>query len=712
MHHRLEPSLGPARYPLATFFLSNTISGLLAIGLYVVGRIRIRNSNVQKTDCKARVKFRLTDEKDCYFLYEFEDRHNHELVSSEYKHLLRERRKLDDMEEKFIHRVASNNIGATRAHNVLSSIRGSRYLVHGTITDFKNCRRDLNVFIGENDAQMLKDKMEGRRDHLHNFSFEYKLENSELSAFFWADETAKCNYEAFGDIISFDATYRTNRYCMVFVPFTGVDNHRKCVTIGAGMIAKENIESFTFLLESFLKAFKKQPNIIVTDQDPAMKVAASKVFTESKHRLCTWHITNKLPTKVCGDVENNAEFKSKFHKLVWSIYTGPEQFEKRWRELMEEYNLLGNKWLSDMYEIRHRWIPSYFKDVEFCGLMRTTSRSESENSFFNSFTHYGDTLIQFMFSFDAAMDKQRYIQETLDHQTKNTTPKYKTPLNIEKHAAKLYTRTIFRLIQVEIEESVWRCSHNVVNTEGVIETTIVKEKRKSQPVEDDLVPLQMYNTEPIHEFKVTRNTEDGNIECSCQMFLRLGILCKHIFHVLNKCDIEEIPEKYICKRWMKDLIPADIRQKKVLYSETDNEAEEMANKAISSVDYCLRALMNNKAELKEFVEKIENMRAEIEDKGLNQEKLPKEARYESMLGVRVREQNEIQNPTGIRNKGSGTGKRLKGPGEKAIEKKKRTIRKCNLCGIYTDTHDSRNCRKYHEELERQAEENKNKEKVN
>ncbi|XP_022010194.1 protein FAR-RED IMPAIRED RESPONSE 1-like [Helianthus annuus] len=115
-----------------------------------------------------------------------------------------------------------------------------------------------------------------------------------------------------------------------------MDNHRKCVTIGAGMIAKENIESFTFLLEIFLKAFKKQPNIIVTDQDPAMKVAVSKVFTESKHRLCTWHITNKLPTKVCGDVENNAEFKSKFHKLVWSIYTRPEQFEKRWRELMED----------------------------------------------------------------------------------------------------------------------------------------------------------------------------------------------------------------------------------------------------------------------------------------------------------------------------------------------------------------------------------------
>lgn len=85
---------------------------------------------------------------------------------------------------------------------------------------------------------------------------------------------------------------------MVFVPFTGIDNHRKCVTLGAGLIRKEDIESYKWLLTAFLNAFGKQPTIIVTDQDPAMKQAVSAILNESRHRLCMWHITNKLPAKV------------------------------------------------------------------------------------------------------------------------------------------------------------------------------------------------------------------------------------------------------------------------------------------------------------------------------------------------------------------------------------------------------------------------------
>ena len=85
---------------------------------------------------------------------------------------------------------------------------------------------------------------------------------------------------------------------MVFVPFTGIDNHRKCVTLGAGMLLKEDEEAYTWLLKSFMSAHEKQPKMIVTDQDGAMKLAVEAVFTESKHRLCMWHITQKIPAKV------------------------------------------------------------------------------------------------------------------------------------------------------------------------------------------------------------------------------------------------------------------------------------------------------------------------------------------------------------------------------------------------------------------------------
>jgi hypothetical protein len=39
---------------------------------------------------------------------------------------------------------------------------------------------------------------------------------------------------------------------MVFVPFTGIDNHFRNVTIGVGLLGSETIESYKWLLSAFL----------------------------------------------------------------------------------------------------------------------------------------------------------------------------------------------------------------------------------------------------------------------------------------------------------------------------------------------------------------------------------------------------------------------------------------------------------------------------
>ncbi|GJV02288.1 FAR1 DNA binding domain-containing protein [Tanacetum coccineum] len=95
-------------------------------------------------------------------------------------------------------------------------------------------------------------------------------------------------------------------------------------------------------------------------------------------------IPEKLPRKVLGDLAADTKFRKDFHKLVWNVYIGPEVFEKRWDDMITRYNLHDNKWLSDMYAIRERWVPGYFKEVPMCGLMKTTSPSESSNSFFQT----------------------------------------------------------------------------------------------------------------------------------------------------------------------------------------------------------------------------------------------------------------------------------------------------------------------------------------
>nr|KAJ0198847.1 hypothetical protein LSAT_V11C600333120 [Lactuca sativa] len=89
-----------------------------------------------------------------------------------------------------------------------------------------------------------------------------------------------------------------NKYNMVFIPFTGIDNHKKCVTFGAGLLSREDGSSYSWLLRAFLKAFKKHPTLVLTDQDPTLKRVVNEVFPMSAHRFCMWHITKKLPNKV------------------------------------------------------------------------------------------------------------------------------------------------------------------------------------------------------------------------------------------------------------------------------------------------------------------------------------------------------------------------------------------------------------------------------
>ena len=76
--------------------------------------------------------------------------------------------------------------------------------------------------------------------------------------------------------------------------------------------------------------------------------------------------------------------------------------------------------------------------------------SESENSFFKSFTSPGAMLVSFMVSYESAMERQRYRQEYLDFKTLDAAPKCETKLQIERHASRVYTRTIFLLVQKEI----------------------------------------------------------------------------------------------------------------------------------------------------------------------------------------------------------------------------------------------------------------------
>ena len=172
---------------------------------------KVRNTRQRITGCMARIFITLDPVSGEYEVAKFIAKHNHLMIPKEYKHLTKKQRRMTQGEKRFVVKASTFKLGATKAHHIYSSMKGGTQYVHGTTSDFKNQLRDINAFIGESDAQMLLDKMENRQKYVPNFTFHYKVENSELVAIFWADEVAKCNYKEFGDIVSFDATFRTNK---------------------------------------------------------------------------------------------------------------------------------------------------------------------------------------------------------------------------------------------------------------------------------------------------------------------------------------------------------------------------------------------------------------------------------------------------------------------------------------------------------------------
>lgn len=188
--------------------------------------------------------------------------------------------------------------------------------------------------------------------------------------------------------------------------------------------------------------------------------------------------------------------------------------------------------------------------------------------------------------------------------------------------------------------------------------------------------------------------EDGTVECSCKKIVRRGFLCRHVFCVFKNRNIEYIPKQYVLRHWMKNLIPAELKRKRV--TET-SVYDKLSNEATSTFDECMKLIGNNEEKLGDFVHTLKKIKTDIETSTSEVEPANKTDIIEKLHGVTKPTVVEIQNPDVLRYKGCGRDQRLKSSKEKAIEGKK----KCGLCGA-TD-HNRRTCEKKQAEAKKMAE---------
>ncbi|KAK8951417.1 Protein FAR1-RELATED SEQUENCE 8 [Platanthera zijinensis] len=489
-----------------------------------------------RTGCLACCHFRTDTNGQNWTVSKFVEEHNHPLALDKEKHLLRSNRKVSDLQGDLIRNMTGAGIKTVHAYNFLSEeVGGVENLGFSKVDAYNYVHRCKKSLVESGDSVSLLKMLQARQ--LDDSMFSYEVQTDELNRltnFFWMDGRAKIDYDCYGDVIIFDTTYRLNKYNLACAPFIAVNNHWQSICVGCTFIAEETIESFCWVFDCFLKFVGgKQPITIFTDQDQAMAVAIERVFTTSRHRLCQWHISKKAPSKVpCFNVDKGV--RGLFYQCM-SKCDSEIEFEQYWSAMMLKGSLHDNRWLKDLYSVRHKWSTAYNKDVLDLGIL-STQRSESANNGLHGCSKATSSLVECFIGLEKLLSTWRRAE--LDEDFKcaqgSISLKYKGS-NLLKQVSKVYTRKMFSIFEKSFME-------------GAIGVSIVNEVM----YDDNSI---LYGTAQCDEDQdgknwfVNLNTSTGEAKCSCRGFETKGIQCKHVLRIFIHRTVKQVPAQYLLKRF-------------------------------------------------------------------------------------------------------------------------------------------------------------------
>ncbi|XP_022891144.1 protein FAR1-RELATED SEQUENCE 5-like [Olea europaea var. sylvestris] len=504
----------------------------------------VRPQPTIQTNCKARISAS-SDDHGSWRINAVHLDHNHGTSPSKSR-LFRCNRELSAQVKR---RLEVNDVVGIPLHKSYNSAVVEAGGYENMTCVEKDCRNYIEqvrrLRLGEGDAAAIQAYFSNMQAHCSGFYFSIDLDDeSRLRNIFWADNRCRHAYKEFGDMVTFDTTYLTNKYDMPFAPFVGVNHHGQSTLLGCGLLSNEDTNSFVWLFRSWLQCMHSvAPHGIITDQDRAMQNAIQIVFPNTNHRWCLWHILKKLPEKFGYHIDKGSIF-SDIHGLVYDSQF-VEEFEEGWIAMINKFGLHENDWLSGLYENRKRWVPCLLK-ITFWAGMSTTQRSESMNAFFDGYVHSKTSLKQFVEQYERALRNKVEKEFQADFKSYSQMLPCVSMFEMEKQFQSVYTISKFKEVQ---EEFIGKMYCDLISTSEnsfgtmyeVCEVVACGERMKKKT------------------FFVSFQKENCQFICSCHLFEFRGIICRHAISVLIRNCITSIPERYILRRWRRDVSRAHAR---------------------------------------------------------------------------------------------------------------------------------------------------------
>ncbi|XP_019196051.1 PREDICTED: protein FAR1-RELATED SEQUENCE 5-like [Ipomoea nil] len=404
------------------------------------------------------------------------------------------------------------------------------------------------------------------------------------------------------------------------------------------------------------------PTCVIIDQDPAMQIAIAQVLSDYRRRFCMWHIMTKVNEKIGPDMVKDVGFRNKLNGIVWNETISVGKFEEQWHSLMEKYHLATHRWFTKLYIEREFWVPAYFIDLPMSGLLRTTSRSEAENNVYGKCCRPHLSLVEFYVQFESVLETQRYNQSKLNAESEGYLPDFKTPLALESYLAQIFKITIFYELQQEIEAGCFYCRVVGIREEGEVITYNIRGERTAT-------------------YTVQYTPVGNHASCSCKLFERLGLVCRHMFLVFKDAHVKSLSLDYVLPRWCKQVgggVCCDVPS-------TDCGPNRMWN----AMHQCASLVGTNTDRQSRMLQVLEDLKEEFMSAGSNVAPTKgNNAAIVALCGVAPPASITILPPVQAKNK--GTDRRIKSQRELAVLSSGKIGHKCGVCGEYA-RYNARSC---------------------
>lgn len=543
-------------------------------------------------DAKLYLTKEIADGVAQWYVSQFSNIHNHELLEDDQVRLLPAYRKIQEADQERILLLSKAGFPVNRIVKVLELEKGVQPGQLPFIEkDVRNFVRTCKKTVEENDALItekrendLLDLLEGckaseQKDEGFVYSFTTD-ENGRVENIAWSYGHSRQAYSFFGDVVTFDTTYRSITYNMIFGVWFGIDNHGNVLFLGCVLLQDETSQSFTWALQSFVRFMRgRQPQTIVTDIDSGLRDAIASEMPNTKHVISIWQVLSKLSSWFSLPLGlQYPDFKSEFDVLC--RLENVEDFEHQWNQLVARFGLGSDKHIALLLSYRASWPSSYMRNFFLARTMMIEYWKLVETYMKNILSPQSSLLLFFEKVGSASnvgshkKEKQLYMPA-------------KTCLPVEEHSRSILTPYAFNIMQHEIMLSMQYAITEMANSSYLV--------RHYKKMEAECLVIWIHEDEQVH--------------CSCKEFEHSGIMCRHSIRVLVSKNYFQIPEKYFPLRWRLEssLAPLDdsvIQSSKNEYSQVFHAlcGSLYSESSISKqrFDYVNR-------ELKQLLEHVQNM---------------------------------------------------------------------------------------------------------